>query len=66
MWQENGDRCSKIYAGTDSNISGVIENGKQGFMGKLSQMATGAKRYVVNNWGDNDKQEAIMQLLQQS
>ena len=63
MWQENGDRISKLYAGTDSNISGVIENGKQGFMGKLSQMMTGVERYVVSNFTDSDKQEAIEQLL---
>lgn len=35
-------------------------------MGKLSQMTTGVKRYVVNNFQDNDKQEAIEQLLNQS
>jgi hypothetical protein len=35
MWTANGDKLSQQYAGTVSNISGVIENGKQGFKGKL-------------------------------
>lgn len=35
MWTTNGDKLSQQYAGTNSNISGVIENGKQGFKGKL-------------------------------
>lgn len=41
MWTANGDKLSQQYAGTASNISGVIENGKQGFKGKLDQMFTG-------------------------
>ena len=28
MWNENGDKLSNQYAGTQSNISGVLEEGK--------------------------------------
>lgn len=28
MWDENGDKLSNQYAGTNSNISGVLEEGK--------------------------------------
>ena len=28
MWTENGDKLSQQYAGTGSNISGVLEEGK--------------------------------------
>ena len=41
MWNLNGDKLSNQYAGTNSNLSGVIEHGKQGFAGKLGQMFTG-------------------------
>ena len=35
MWNLNGDKLSNQYAGTNSNMSGVIETGKQGIAGKL-------------------------------
>ena len=41
LWNENGDKLSNQYAGTQSNISGVLEEGKQGFAGKFGQLVTG-------------------------
>ena len=41
LWNYNGDKLSNQYAGTDSNMSGVVESGKQGIKGKLGQMFTG-------------------------
>ena len=35
LWDENGNKLSNQYAGTESNISGVLEEGKQGFAGKF-------------------------------
>ena len=35
LWTLNGDKLSNQYAGTDSNMSGVVEHGKQGIAGKL-------------------------------
>lgn len=56
MWTENGDKLSMQYTGTGSNISGVLEEGKQGFAGKFNQMMTGVKRFVVSNTTDDFKQ----------
>ena len=36
MWTENGDKLSMQYTGTISNISGALEEGKQGFAGKFN------------------------------
>jgi len=35
MWTEQGDYLSRQYAGTDSTISRVSRDGKEGFLGKL-------------------------------
>ena len=43
------------YAGTNSNISGVLEEGKQGVRGKIGQLVTGVQRYLVNTYSDPDK-----------
>ena len=56
MWDLNGDKLSNQYAGTQSNISGVLEEGKQDFAGKLGQLMTGVKRYIVSNFQDGEKQ----------
>lgn len=63
MWTSNGDILSQQYTGTNSNISGVIENGKQGLKGKLDQMFTGIQRYLVNNYSDQMKNDCIKILL---
>lgn len=65
MWTANGDKLSQQYTGTNSNISGVIENGKQGFKGKFGQMFTGIQRFIVNNWSDTMKNDCIKILLNQ-
>ena len=65
MWTENGDKLSVQYTGTQSNISGVLEEGKQGFAGKMGQLMTGAKRYFVSNYTDPDKQQSIKTLMGQ-
>ena len=41
LWNQNGDKLSNQYEGTNSNMSGVIETGTQGIAGKLGQMFTG-------------------------
>ena len=63
MWTENGDKLSMQYAGTNSNISGVLEEGKQGVRGKLGQLMTGVQRYLVNTYSDPDKQQSINVLM---
>lgn len=63
MWDENGDKLSVQYAGTNSNISGVLEEGKQGFAGKFGQLFTGVHRYFVGNFSDPDKFQSIKLLM---
>ena len=63
MWGENGDKLSLQYTGTNSNISGVLEEGKQGFAGKFGQFMTGAKRYLVGNYTDPEKFQSIKVLM---
>lgn len=36
FWAEQGDYISKQYCGTNSTISKVSRDGKEGFMGKIS------------------------------
>ena len=55
MWTENGDKLSLQYTGTNSNISGVLEEGKQGFAGKFGQMLTGVQRFMNSNFSDKEK-----------
>lgn len=60
MWNENGDKLSYQYAGTNSNISGALEEGKQGGLaGKFGKLVTGVQRYLVSNLSDPDKQKSI-------
>ena len=57
MWNENGDKLSFQYAGTNSNISGALEENKQGGLaGKFGKLVTGVQRYLVSNFSDPDKQ----------
>ena len=63
LWSTNGDALSLQYAGTNSNISGVLEEGKQGFAGKFGQMITGVQRYFVGNYTDPEKYQAIKTLM---
>ena len=56
MWDENGDKLSNQYAGTQSNISGVLEDGKQSFAGGIfGKLKTGVQRYFVSNFSDPEK-----------
>jgi len=41
FWSNNGDKLSHQYTGSNSNITRVIENGKQGMAGRFQQMVTG-------------------------
>ena len=60
MWDENGDKLSNQYAGTQSNISGVLEDGKQSFAGGIfGKLKTGVQRYFVSNFSDPEKQASI-------
>ena len=42
MWTDMGDYLSRQYAGTDSTISRVTRDGKEGFIGKIDQCLFGS------------------------
>ena len=67
MWNENGDKLSNQYAGTQSNISGALteEGNKQGIASKFGKLVTGVQRFLVNNFSDPDKQQSINILMGQ-
>jgi len=46
MWTEMGDYLSRHYALTDSTISRVTRDGKEGFFGGLDHKFKVASRYV--------------------
>ena len=63
MWTENGDKLSNQYAGTNSNISGVINNENSGFGAAFGKLVTGVKRYIKNTFSDESKNESIKLFL---
>jgi len=53
MWTEMGDYLSRQYAGTDSTISRVSRDGKEGFVGTWDHKFKVAYRYRLNVLVDN-------------
>ncbi len=49
IWAESGDMLSKQYSGTGSTIATVTKNGRQGFLGKLTQKMISVERFIRNN-----------------
>ena len=61
-----GDFLSRQYAGTDSTISRVSRDGKEGFYGKLDHKAKVAQRFMMNSLVENSRQVTIDVLLARS
>lgn len=59
MWRDQGDYLSRQYTGTDSTISKVSEDLKEGFWGKINHKINSATRIVKNSLLDNSNQEVI-------
>ena len=59
MWTEMGDYLSRQYAGTDSTISRVSRDGKEGLIGKWDHKAKVAQRFLINSVFDPPKQIAM-------
>lgn len=59
MWTEQGDYLSRQYAGTDSTISRVTRDGKEGFLGKLDHKTKVVQRFFINTFSENPMQTAI-------
>ena len=51
--RDMGDFLSKQYTGTESTISKVSEDLKEGFWGKINHKITSAQRLMVNTISEN-------------
>ena len=58
-----GDYLSRQYAGTNSTISRVSRDGKEGFFGELDHKFKVAYRYRLNVMQDNPLQTTIDVIL---
>nr|ODN92411.1 phosphatidylinositol phosphate phosphatase [Cryptococcus depauperatus CBS 7841] len=63
LWADNGDRLSKIYAGTGAINTSATRSGKKTLAGFLSDATKSVSRAYVNNFQDRGKQAAIDLLL---
>ena len=63
LWADNGDRLSKIYAGTGALNTSATRTGKKTFTGLLSDATKSVGRAYINNFQDKGKQTAIDMLL---
>lgn len=63
LWADNGDWLSKVYAGTGALKSSFTRSGKSTFRGMLDDAAKTVNRFVINNFQDKSRQEAIDILL---
>jgi hypothetical protein len=59
MWTDMGDYLSRQYAGTDSTISRVTRDGKEGLDGKLAHKTVAVKRFFLNTFSENPMQTSI-------
>lgn len=59
MWTDMGDYLSRQYAGTDSTISRVTRDGKEGFLGKLDHKTKVVRRFMINTLNENPMQTSI-------
>ncbi|RKP02322.1 hypothetical protein CXG81DRAFT_17988 [Caulochytrium protostelioides] len=63
LWADNGDWLSKIYAGTGAIKASLTRRGKQTMMDLLDDAAKSVNRFLINNFQDKARQEAIDLLL---
>lgn len=59
FWAEQGDYLSKQYAGTNSTISKVSRDGKEGFYGRIQHKMKNVQRYLINTLQENFQQNSI-------
>ena len=59
MWTSMGDYLSRQYAGTDSTISRVTRDGKEGLLGKIDHKTKVVQRFLINTFTENPMQTAI-------
>ena len=59
IWADNGDILSIIYAGTKALKTSFTRTGRMGIFAIVDDMTKSAKRAIVHNFKDKDKQKAI-------
>uniref|UniRef100_A0A915DSH0 Phosphatidylinositol-3-phosphatase SAC1 n=1 Tax=Ditylenchus dipsaci TaxID=166011 RepID=A0A915DSH0_9BILA len=59
LWADNGDECSKQYAGTGALKTDYTRVGKRTFNGALLDGYNAVTRYFKNNFTDGYKQDSI-------
>lgn len=59
IWADHGDAVSKLYAGTGALKSGFVRTGKRSLSGFVDDGIKSVTRYVLNNFADGVKQDAI-------
>lgn len=59
LWADNGDECSKQYAGTPALKADYTRLGKRTWTGIANDGVNAITRYFRNNFGDGYRQDAI-------
>ncbi|CAI4221319.1 unnamed protein product [Auanema sp. JU1783] len=59
LWADNGDECSKQYAGTGALKADFTRLGKRTYQGALNDGINAITRYFRNNFADGYRQDAI-------
>ena len=59
IWADHGDEISRQYAGTGAMKSAFTRTGKRDFAGLLDDGAKSLTRYILNNFRDGEKQDAL-------
>ncbi|CAB3407607.1 unnamed protein product [Caenorhabditis bovis] len=59
LWADNGDECSRQYAGTGALKSDYTRLGKRTYYGAMNDGVNAITRYVRNNFNDGYRQDAI-------
>ncbi|KAJ1910636.1 Inositol-1,4,5-trisphosphate 5-phosphatase 1 [Tieghemiomyces parasiticus] len=63
LWVANGDRISRLYAGTGALRSNVLKSGKSTWTGLLQDVTKSVSRFYQNNFQDQSKQHVMDVLL---
>lgn len=59
MWAYAGDLISKVYSGTNSVLTAVTLKGREDLSDKFVHYATSMKRWQLQKYSDEFKQECI-------
>ncbi|KAL0483335.1 hypothetical protein AKO1_014679 [Acrasis kona] len=63
FWASNGDKVSLLYAGTQALMGDYTRTGQRSVQGLLNDGVNSAKRYLKNNFTDQQRQRGINLVL---